>query len=148
MKKLILILAVFFGNLQSRADVYLIKGMQIDTIKLNKQIKKLDLKLAGLNSQLIEIRTRIPVDSVNVENTLNRSHEAQVKSKKRSEQAIGGDVDDMKLAEKQAKKASKETKAAEDATKQLEDDRKELKKVQKQLIKTQKELETIRQVPV
>ena len=148
MKKLILILAVIFGSLQSRAGVYLNKGTQIDTTKLNKQIKKLDLKLADLNSQLVEIRTRIPIDSVKVESMLERSHEAQVKSRKRSEQAIGGDIDDAKLAEKQAKKASKETRAAEDATKQLEDDRKELKKVQKQLMKTQKELETIRQVPL
>jgi chromosome segregation ATPase len=148
MKKLILILTIIGCGLQLRAAAHLNSSMQTDTAKLSKQIKKLNLKLADLNSQLVETRTRIPVDSVKVESALTRSHEAQVKSKKRSEQAVGGDMDDVKLAEKQAKKASKETSAADDATKQLENDRKKVKDLQKQLMKAQQELDKIQQQPV
>jgi hypothetical protein len=147
MKKLIFILIIISCALVSQsAAAY--TPIQTDTVKLNKQIKKLNLKMADLNSQLIETRTRIPVDSVKLESALTRSHEAQVKSKKRSEQAVGGDMDDVKLAEKQARKASKETSAAEDATKQLESDRKKVKDLQKQLIKTQQELDKLQQQQV
>ena len=141
MKKLILLSAAVFYMAQAQAAP---KQQQTDTIKLNKQKKKLELKIADLNTELVETRTRIPVDSVKLESALTKSHEAQVKSKKRSEQAIGGDMDDVKLAEKQAKKASRETSDADDAAKQLERDHKKVKDLTKQIGKTQQELDKLR----
>ncbi len=142
MKKLIFILIITVYACHSQATPYLYRtGMQTDTAQRNKQIAKLNLKLANLNNELADTRSRIPVDSVKLESALTESHDAQVKSRKRSEQAVGGDTDDARLAEKQAKKAAKLTNEAEDAAKQLEQDRKKATKLGKQIEKTQKKLD-------
>ncbi|MCR8557777.1 hypothetical protein KXD93_09000 [Mucilaginibacter sp. BJC16-A38] len=144
MKKLILILAIGLYASQSHANASLTyRKPQTDTAEVNKQVKKLSSKLADLNSQLSETRNQVPVDSMKMESTLAQSHAAQVKSKKRSEQAVDGDMGDVKSAEKQAKKATKQTSEAEDAAKQLEHDRKKIKKLMEQIEKTQKELDKI-----
>jgi hypothetical protein len=142
MKKLIFITAIIFCAVHLQASASLKNDeVKTDTAQRSKQIKKLNLKLDDLNSQLLDLRTKIPVDSVKLESALAKSHEAQVKSKKRSGQAVDGDMDDVKLAEKQAKKAAKETSEAEDAAKQLERDRKKAKGLLKQIGKTQQELQ-------
>jgi transcription initiation factor IIF auxiliary subunit len=142
MKKLIfiLIITVYACHLQAAPYVHGTRA-QTDTAQRNKQIAKLNLKLANLNNQLADTRSRIPVDSVKLESALSESHEAQVKSRKRSEQAVGGDTDDARLAEKQAKKAAKLTNDAEGAAKQLEQDRKKVIKLTRQIEKTQKKLD-------
>jgi hypothetical protein len=144
MKKLIFILAILFYTFHSRAaSNKLYQSLNPDTAKTNKQLKKLNLKLADLNTELTEIRTRVPVDSVKLIGAVAQSREAQIKGKKRAEQAVGGDMDDVKLAEKQAKKAAKDTRAAEDAAKQLESDRNKVKDLSKQIIKTQQEIDKL-----
>jgi peptidoglycan hydrolase CwlO-like protein len=144
MKKLIFILTIVLYAFHSQAATHLTyDGKQTDSVKLNKQITKLKLKLMDLNNQLTETQNQIPVDSVKLESTLAKSHEAQVKSKKRSGQAVGGDMDDVKLAEKQAKLARKATEEAEDAAKQLERDRKKVKKLAKEIEKNQKKLDEV-----
>jgi len=143
MKKIILTLAAVFAFMHLHAATGLHKEDGTDTAKVNKQIKKINLNISDLQTQLLEVRTRIPVDSVKLEGALERSHAAQVKSKKRSEQAVGGDMDDVKLAEKQAKKAASETSDAEDAAKKLEGDRKTEKKLLKKIEKAKKELDKL-----
>lgn len=143
MKKIILTLIVVFAFMHLHAATGLQKEDGTDTAKINKQIKKVNLNLADLQTQLLEVRTRIPVDSVKLESALERSHTAQVKSKKRSEQAVGGDMDDVKLAEKQAKKAASETSDAEDAAKKLDGDRKAEKKLLKKIEKAKKDLDEL-----
>ena len=142
MKKLIFILAVLFYACNAKAvNNFKFTRITTDTAKINKQIKKLNEKLLDLNNQLLDTRSRIPEDSVKLESALTKSHDAQVKSRKRSEQAVGGDLDDQKSAEKQAKKAAKETADAEDAATQLDKDRKKVKDLLKQIGKTQQELD-------
>ncbi|MDB5156200.1 MAG: hypothetical protein JWR50_907 [Mucilaginibacter sp.] len=143
MKKIILSLIILITSINLHAAAGINRGDGTDTVKINKQIKKINLNMADLQDQLLEVRTRIPVDSVKLESALGKSHAAQVKSKKRSEQAVGGDMDDVKLAEKQAKKAANETSDAEDASKNLESDRKSEKKLVKQIEKAKKELDKL-----
>jgi len=143
MKKIILSLIILVTTINLYAAVGINRGDGTDTVKINKKIKKISLNMADLQDQLLEVRTRIPVDSVKLESALEKSHAAQVKSKKRSEQAVGGDMDDVKLAEKQAKKAANETSDAEDASKKLESDRKKEKKLVKQIEKAKKELDKL-----
>ncbi|MDB5136412.1 MAG: hypothetical protein JWP37_3015 [Mucilaginibacter sp.] len=141
MKKLILVLAIGLYAFHSQAVTsFKYDEAKIDTTQLSKQINKLNLKLADLNNQLINTRNQVPFDSVKLQSLLNKSRDAQVKSRKRSEQAVGGDMDDVKLAEKQAKRATRQTGDAEDAAKQLERDRKKEKKLLKQIEKTRKKL--------
>jgi transcription initiation factor IIF auxiliary subunit len=142
MKKLIFILIITVHACHLQAAPYVHgTGKQVDTAQRNKQTAKLNLKLADLNNELADTRSKIPVDSVKLESALSESHDAQVKSRKRSEQAVGGDTDDARLAEKQAKKAAKLTNEAEDASKQLEQDRKKAIKLAKQIEKIQKKLD-------
>ena len=143
MKKIILIIAISFTVSHLHAATGINREDVTDTAKINKQIKKINLSIADLQDQLLEVRTGRPVDSVKLESALEKSHAAQVKSKKRSEQAVGGDMDDVKLAEKQAKKAANETSDAEDASKKLESDRKKEKKLVKQIEKAKKELDKL-----
>jgi transcription initiation factor IIF auxiliary subunit len=144
MRKLIFVLTIVLSALNLQAVPRLAyDGKQTDTVKLVKQITKLKLKLAELNNELTETQNQIPVDSVKLESALSKSHEAQMKSKKRSGQAVGGDMDDVKLAEKQAKIARKATSEAEDASKQLERDHKKVKKLAREIEKNQKKLDEI-----
>src|ERR1700748_3632820 len=141
MKKLIIIIAIGFCALHSQAFTSVkYDAAKTDSAQLNKQINKLNLKLADLNKQLAETRTQIPVDSAKLESLLDKSRDAKVKSRKRSEEAVGGDLGDVKSAEKQAKKATRETKEADDAANQLERDRKKEQKLLKEIEKTQGEL--------
>ena len=136
MKKLFFILALSILGLKSQASVTL----KTDTAKVTKRIQKLNLKLEDLNTRLAETRNQIPVDSVLAVSTASKAHDAQVKSKKRSSQAVDGDMDDVKLAQKQAKIAASQTGDATDAAKQLEKRRKKAKDLQKDILKVQKEL--------
>lgn len=141
MKKLIFIMALSIYSFRSQAaPVIKYNNTTIDTAKINKQIKKLNLKLEDLDTKLTETRNQIPVDSVLVVSTAAKAHDAQVKSKKRSSQAVDGDMDDVKLAQKQAKIAASQTSDATDAAKQLEKHRKKVKDLQKDILKVQKEL--------
>ena len=148
MKKLIFVLAIALCAVHSQAVPHLkYAGAKTDSVQLKKKITQLNLKLLDLNNQLIETRNQIPVDSVKFESALAKSHDAQEKSKKRSGQAVGGDMDDVKLAEKQAKIARKQTGEAEDAAKQLEKDRKKVKSLTKEIEKTQKKLDDAQAPP-
>jgi hypothetical protein len=142
MKKLIFILSIVLYAFSSQAASHLMyTGKQTDSVKMAKEITKLKLKLADLNNQLVETQNKIPVDSIKLQTALANSHDAQVKSRKRSDQAVGGDMDDVKLAEKQAKIARKQTEEAVDASKQLDSDRKKTIKLRKQIDKTQQKLD-------
>lgn len=119
-----------------------------DTAKMNTIIARLNLKLAQLKEQLNSRQKQIPVDSVKLEKLLSRSHDEQVKSKRKSEAAIGGDADDAKLAEKQAKRAAKHTKEAEQAAERLERSYKKKKDLNKKIEKTQLQLNKLQTSPV
>lgn len=119
-----------------------------DNAKINTAIARLNLKLAELKEQLNSIQTQIPADSLKLEKLLSKSHEEQVKSKRKSEVAVGGDADDAKLAEKQAKRAAKHTKEAEQAAERLERSYKKLKDINKKIEKTQLQLTRLQINPI
>ncbi len=144
MKKLIFILAISIYSFRSQAaPVIKYNNTTVDSAKINKQIKKLNLKLEDLNTQLTETRNQIPVDSVLAANTAAKAHDALLKSKKRSSQAVDGDLDDVKLAQKQAKIAADQSSEADDAAKQLKKCRKKLQGLQKDILKIQKKLDKL-----
>ncbi|WP_184550492.1 hypothetical protein [Mucilaginibacter sp. FT3.2] len=138
MKKLLFIWLMLFGAFHSKAET----NLKPDTVKKDSvKINKLNVKLNDLKAKLGDIQKQLPIDSLKLENTLGKSHDAQVKSRKRSEQAVGGDLDDAKLAAKEAKKAAKQTQEADDASRQMERDRKKVKDLLKQIKKAQEKLD-------
>jgi hypothetical protein len=144
MKTLLFTLVIMFYGLYSKAATnFNADTLRRDTAIVNKQSIKLSTELTDLKTQLINTQNQIKIDSAKLESALSKSHDAQEKSKKRSEQAVGGDLDDAKLAQKQAKRAEKLTSETQDASKQLERDRKKAKKLTKQIEKTQEKLDKI-----
>jgi hypothetical protein len=137
------ILIVSFGFYAEAATYAKADTLRKDTAIATKQVLALNTKLTDLKTKLADTQNQIRIDSAKLESVLSKSHDAQLKSKKRSEQAVGGDLDDAKLAAKQAKKAEKLTSETQDDSKQLERDRKMAKKLTKQIGKTQEKLNKI-----
>jgi len=141
MKKIILLLIVGSCAFSLQAATRVDAGAAgTDSAKIARKIKDLNEDLANLKSQLAEVQKKIPIDSVNLENLLSKSHDAQLDSKKAAKDAVGGDVGDAKKAEKEAKRAADATDDAHDAQSLLDDDRKTLKKLNKRIEKTQEKL--------
>lgn len=144
MKKTLLVFMVVCYVIHANASVNLKADIaQKDTAKINKQVRALKTKLASLTAQLAVVQKRIPEDSVKMQQYLEKSHDAQVKSKKSAKNAVGGDVGDARKAEKLAKKAASLTDDANDATRQLEKDRKKEKNLTSDIEETQKKLDKL-----
>lgn len=144
MRKILFILAVLSYGFHAHAEFQIKADTQkIDSGKVNKQITKLQLKLDDLKKQLIDTQNKLPIDSATLSTMLQQSHDAQVKSRKKSEKAVGGDVSDAKEAEKEAKDAAKQTQKAENDAKQVKEDRKKMKDLMKEIGKKQQQLNTL-----
>jgi peptidoglycan hydrolase CwlO-like protein len=146
MKKAIFVLAVLCYALHSQAAASF-KADTVDSVKFNKKVAKLKVDLTELTSELSKVQNQIPVDSAKAAETVQKSHNAQEKSKDKAKDAVGGSVSDAKKAEKSAKDAENATDDANDATKQLEKDRKKVKSLTKDIAKTQKKLDDLMKKP-
>ena len=140
MKKLFILCSIMGYAFCSQAANHLKYDVKTDSVKLNKKVQKLSSKLDDLKTELLNTQNQIPVDSLKLVGALIESHEAQLKSKKKSEDAVGGNLSDVKSAEKQAKNAAKQTSEAEDAAKQLAKTRKKAKDLAEEIQKNQQKL--------
>ena len=142
MKKLFILCSIIGYSLCTQAETHLkYVATQTDSLKRNKKVQDITAKLEDLKTQLINTQNQIPVDSLKLVNALAESHNAQVKSKKKSEDAVGGNLGDVKAAEKETKKASKQTSEAQEAAKDLERTRKKAKDLTEKIQKTRQKLD-------
>lgn len=146
MKKTLLIITLVFFAFHSQAKIVANADTLIrDTVKINKQIKKLNEMLIALKAELNETQNNIPIDEAKVQSELAKAHKEQVKSKEKSKGAVGGDLSEVKKAEKQAIKASKQTQSVQDAAENIEHDRKQVKELIDVIEKTQKKLDKLKE---
>src|SRR4051812_12385770 len=119
MKKFIMI-ALMLGLGTSGWAAVKTDSTKSDNDKIITQVKKLNEKLADLQTELNKIQNRLPDEQSAAEEALGNSNKAQEKSRKQAASAVGGDAGDTRKAAKLAKKAANETGDAEDAAEKVE----------------------------
>lgn len=130
MRALWIIIAVsFFGLGAVAKSIDTVGKDTLSTNTPNKQVLKLNVKLAKLQVDLATVQSRIPDDEDKVKTTASDSQRALEESRDKSAGAVGGDAADAKRAAKAARKAARATKDAEKAVQKLQDDRDKIKKL-------------------
>lgn len=132
-----LLLFTFMTTLPAYAQKY--KSVS-DTIKLNKEYKKINKDVADLTSQLTIAEKNLPGYKSKASNAEDKAHTSAESSKDKASKANNGNVKDARRAKKQAKKSYKRAKDSKSADKNVKQQQELIAKLAKNLNKKEQRL--------
>lgn len=148
MKKLWTLIIVTGVGLSAHAKALnIVKTDTVKSVVQNKDVLKLNVKLAKLQLDLTTVQNRIPDDEEKVKSTADDARDALKTSRDKAAGAVDGDAGDAKKAAKAAKKAARATKDAEKASQKLQDDQDKVKKLNSQIEELKKRSTCCNKIP-